>query len=105
MGNLHFHRYDSSPDVIRMKNTGKTVTMDLGFPKVRAKSNSNFECSSNVLYYSNDWPHISGGNLKNKYRFHQLHFHWGSSDSVGSEHTVSCKYLEYKKWHQLVCFD
>ena len=91
MGSLHFHRYDSSPDVIRMKNTGKTVIMDLGFPKVRSKSNSKYQCGSNVLYYSNDWPHVSGGNLQNKYLFHQLHFHWGSSDSAGSEHTVSCE--------------
>jgi len=33
---------------------------------------------------------LSHGSLKgkNKYQFTQLHFHWGSNDSVGSEHTV-----------------
>ena len=92
MGKLRFHRYSSSPDVIRMKNTGKTVILDLGFPKVKSKNDSNYDCDSNVLYYSNDWPYVSEGNLKHRYRFHQLHFHWGSSDSVGSEHMVSCKF-------------
>lgn len=33
---------------------------------------------------------LRGGPLegKNKYQFTQLHFHWGSNDTVGSEHTV-----------------
>merc|ERR1711974_228809 len=29
-----------------------------------------------------------GGPLNGKYHFTQLHFHWGSDDTVGSEHTV-----------------
>ena len=32
---------------------------------------------------------ISGGGLEGQYNFAQLHFHWGSDRSVGSEHTVS----------------
>ena len=33
---------------------------------------------------------VRGGALmgKNKYEFLQFHFHWGSDDSHGSEHTV-----------------
>lgn len=31
---------------------------------------------------------ISGGGLKHVYSTLQFHFHWGSSDSNGSEHTV-----------------
>ena len=33
---------------------------------------------------------LHGGSLKgkNKYQFTQVHFHWGSNDTVGSEHTV-----------------
>ena len=93
MGAIKFHRYSSSPDVIRMKNTGKTIMMDLGYPKIRTNNNSKLECGENVLLHTNEWPHISGGPLKEKYNFHQIHFHWGTSDSVGSEHSVSCKCL------------
>nr|XP_042907911.1 craniofacial development protein 2-like [Parasteatoda tepidariorum] len=32
---------------------------------------------------------ISGGPLSYKYRFHELHLHYGQSDDKGSEHTVS----------------
>lgn len=31
---------------------------------------------------------ISGGGLKHVYSTLQFHFHWGSGDSDGSEHTV-----------------
>ncbi|GFG37542.1 hypothetical protein Cfor_09590 [Coptotermes formosanus] len=34
-------------------------------------------------------PSISGGPLEGEYVFSQLHFHWGTSDNIGSEHTVS----------------
>ncbi|GFY71079.1 carbonic anhydrase-related protein 10 [Trichonephila inaurata madagascariensis] len=32
---------------------------------------------------------ISGGPLSYKYRFHELHLHYGRTDDRGSEHTVS----------------
>lgn len=32
-------------------------------------------------------PFISGGGLEGKYVFSNFHFHWGSDDSKGSEHT------------------
>ena len=31
---------------------------------------------------------ISGGPLDGEYQFAQLHFHWGSDNGKGSEHTV-----------------
>ncbi len=34
---------------------------------------------------------MSGGPLKHNYRFAQFHFHWGSKDGQGSEHTVDGK--------------
>ena len=32
---------------------------------------------------------LRGGPLSHNYRFAQLHFHWGSADSTGSEHLVN----------------
>ena len=32
---------------------------------------------------------MSGGPLSNSYQLLQLHFHWGSNDSQGSEHTIN----------------
>jgi len=34
-------------------------------------------------------PTLSGGLLSGSYRFAQLHFHWGATDSIGSEHTLN----------------
>ena len=76
-----------------MQNNGKTIMMDLGFPKIRLNNNTNFECGNNVYLQTNEWPHVSGGGLEGTYKFHQLHFHWGTSDAVGSEHSVSCKFV------------
>lgn len=33
-------------------------------------------------------PYLSGGPLLGNYVFSQLHFHWGSNDMEGSEHTI-----------------
>ena len=34
---------------------------------------------------------LSGGQLNGTYQILQLHFHWGSNDNVGSEHTIDGK--------------
>ena len=34
---------------------------------------------------------LEGGPLNGTYRLIQFHFHWGSSDEQGSEHTVDKK--------------
>jgi carbonic anhydrase len=40
---------------------------------------------------------MSGGPLESEYSFSELHFHWGSTDDVGSEHTVgNVRYLTYQ---------
>jgi hypothetical protein len=36
-------------------------------------------------------PSFTGGGFTDTYVFQQLHFHWGSDDSIGSEHTVNGK--------------
>ena len=33
-------------------------------------------------------PSFTGGGYSDRYVFQQLHFHWGSDDNSGSEHTV-----------------
>ena len=35
-----------------------------------------------------DLPGIKGGTLKGNYKLLQFHFHWGSSNDHGSEHTI-----------------
>ena len=49
---------------------------------------------------------MSGAGLPNKYKFAQVHFHWGSNSGVGSEHTVDNKasamemhFVHYKAIH------
>lgn len=39
----------------------------------------------------NQVSEISGGPLKHTYRLEQFHFHWGSNDQKGSEHTIDGK--------------
>ena len=39
-------------------------------------------------YPINETPTITGGELNSPYIFKQLHFHWGSDDSYGSEHLL-----------------
>jgi carbonic anhydrase len=38
-----------------------------------------------------DMPYIMNGGLPGIYKFVQLHFHWGSDDSRGSEHRIDGK--------------
>ena len=42
-----------------------------------------------MKYPDNRVPLLSGGPLKSKYQFEQLHFHWGLNDKEGSEHTIN----------------
>ncbi|XP_046742630.1 carbonic anhydrase 2-like [Diprion similis] len=61
--------YGEGTNLVTLTNTGRTV-------KVRPPENvpSAF---------------LSGGPLKGKYKFFELHFHWGSSNLIGSEHSVN----------------
>ena len=40
-------------------------------------------------------PYIMNGGLPGMYEFVQLHFHWGSDDSRGSEHRIDGKKYKY----------
>ncbi|CAG5126690.1 unnamed protein product, partial [Candidula unifasciata] len=67
MGSFSFKNYDSIVDLTMvLKNNGHTAQVDI----------TNGEIS------------ISGAGLPDTYRAAQLHFHWGSSDMIGSEHTM-----------------
>ena len=44
-----------------------------------------------VVKLSDDVGILSGGNLNGSYQILQLHFHWGSDDTKGSEHTLNGK--------------
>merc|ERR1712025_4153 len=55
-----------------LKNNGHTAQLD-------------------VVKLSDDVGIISGGNLNGSYQILQLHFHWGSDDTEGSEHTLNGK--------------
>lgn len=54
----------TSPVMLRLINNGHTVQLDI---------------NGNVM--------VAGGMLQNKHHAAQLHFHWGESNNVGSEHT------------------
>ena len=36
-----------------------------------------------------DKPSIQGGGLSDVFIYEQLHFHWGTTDDEGSEHTIN----------------
>ncbi|ETE66513.1 Carbonic anhydrase 7, partial [Ophiophagus hannah] len=46
---------------------------------------------------------ISGGPLENPYRLKQFHFHWGTSQKSGSEHTINGKSFPCEQYIQLTC--
>uniref|UniRef100_A0A0P4WBY1 Carbonic anhydrase n=1 Tax=Scylla olivacea TaxID=85551 RepID=A0A0P4WBY1_SCYOL len=60
-----FHNYNLVPLSIKVTNTGHSV-------KVTPISDAS----------------LTGGNLTDRYIFTQFHFHWGSTNNRGSEHTV-----------------
>lgn len=50
--------------------------------------NDGHSAKFSYVWNEGDRPYIRGGPLKNKFFFEQFHFHWGSNDSVGSEHIL-----------------
>merc|ERR1719508_181629 len=68
---LTFSSYDQvNRDSCKLVNTGNTVTLSLTTP-------------------SSPHPTMSGGPFNtSSYHFSQAIFHWGSNDSLGSEHTI-----------------
>ncbi|KAK6730036.1 hypothetical protein RB195_006849 [Necator americanus] len=65
---LEFHHYDIE-DHIEVTNNGHTEVVQ-GFQSWTER------------------PYISGGGLHGIYYLQQFHFHWGTSDLTGSEHTL-----------------
>ncbi|KAK4004490.1 hypothetical protein OUZ56_006224 [Daphnia magna] len=65
---LKFWGYDSNVTLV-LHNDGHSVKLSVDGEK------------------SNSVPYITGGSLDGRYKFLQLHFHWGC-DAEGSEHTV-----------------
>lgn len=62
------------------------------YDKVASKSIVNNGHSFNVEFDdSQDFAVLKEGPLSGSYRLIQFHFHWGSSDGQGSEHTVNKK--------------
>ena len=58
------------------------------------KESGNFANNGHSVQFTLDNPGnqvLSGGPLNGTYVLLQLHFHWGSEDCVGSEHTVNGK--------------
>ncbi|XP_075231721.1 putative carbonic anhydrase 5 [Lycorma delicatula] len=68
---LKWLHMDSEPNKIKIANTGQTVIVSGTWQKNR--------------------PRISGGPLLTTYTFSQLHYHWGSDNTYGSEHSYNDK--------------
>ena len=66
--------YDTTEKKLHIINNGHTVLVKLpkDYPDYRI-------------------PSIKDGGLTHQYQFGQLHFHWGSDEKRGSEHTVNSK--------------
>ncbi|KAF4517239.1 hypothetical protein B566_EDAN011622 [Ephemera danica] len=65
---IKYHGFNKKPLSTVLSNNGHTVMLQLNMSEPLA---------------------ISGGPLRGKYVFQQLHWHWGYNDSVGSEDTIN----------------
>ncbi|XP_060525648.1 carbonic anhydrase 2-like [Cylas formicarius] len=65
---LIFENFEKPLQVVKLTNNGHTVMLSV----TQGKS-----------------PKIYGGPLKGEYKFAQLHFHWGTNDTEGSENTIN----------------
>ncbi|PSN47515.1 hypothetical protein C0J52_02237 [Blattella germanica] len=65
---LQFKGFHETPIDSTLTNNGHTVMLHLNMSKMAS---------------------LSGGPLHGNYIFSQLHFHWGSNDSMGSEDTIN----------------
>jgi len=67
---LHLVHYDLPPALASLTNNGHTAKLSTKYSR------------EEVI------PTMSGGGLPHKYKLSQLHFHWGQTNSEGSEHRV-----------------
>lgn len=69
---FNFWGYDERPERMSVVNNGHSIQIEITEPRE-----------------SHEMPRVREGGLPNlSYEFAQLHFHWGSTNSQGSEHTV-----------------
>uniref|UniRef100_A0A182PIB1 Alpha-carbonic anhydrase domain-containing protein n=1 Tax=Anopheles epiroticus TaxID=199890 RepID=A0A182PIB1_9DIPT len=66
---LRWTGYESLPASVKLTNTGETVILS-------------------ARWDGDTCPSLEGGPLAGRYRFSQLHFHWGRTALDGSEHTI-----------------
>ncbi|XP_063596244.1 carbonic anhydrase 2-like [Penaeus indicus] len=64
-------KYDTVPVDLKIENNGHSAKVAWNITDV------------------DELPSVSGGELGGKYTFAQLHFHWGSVSTQGSEHTIN----------------
>ncbi|XP_063989809.1 carbonic anhydrase 1-like [Diachasmimorpha longicaudata] len=64
---LDWHNYEIVPKKLKITNTGRNVVVCGNWQKT---------------------PHLSSGPLRSDYTFSQIHFHWGPTEMMGSEHLV-----------------
>ncbi|CAL4121440.1 unnamed protein product [Meganyctiphanes norvegica] len=64
-----FHHYKQTP--VHIENNGHTLKLEVDY---------------------RNHPRIKGGGLEGIYDFANLHFHWGSNSSLGSEHSIDGKF-------------
>lgn len=72
-----------SESTFEKEGTARRLKSGVGLEDVGWGSHS---CSEAL---SSAWVSVlTGGPLSGTYRLRQIHFHWGSNDEAGSEHTV-----------------
>ena len=85
-----FHNYEVTPKRNIVRNKGTGIKMRLEFDEEEDKPYvRNSRHTSQVLQKSKTtYLQLTGGGLQDKFLFYHLHFHWGSNDDEGSEHTI-----------------
>lgn len=57
-------------------------------PQAIQLQNDGHSAKFTYVWSEDERPFIRGGPLKTRYYFEQFHFHWGSNNSLGSEHVL-----------------
>eukprot|EP00914_Ancora_sagittata_P023035 GHVO01045706.1.p1 GENE.GHVO01045706.1~~GHVO01045706.1.p1 ORF type:complete len:262 (+),score=46.34 GHVO01045706.1:653-1438(+) len=81
---------DILPAQAKYDNTLKDKPFKMVYAPGNAKAITN-NGKSVTMAYDPAGSSLTGGPLKNKFQLAQFHFHWGSENDCGSEHTVNGK--------------
>lgn len=81
---------DIIPSKARYDNSLREKPFKMVYAPGNAKTITNNGKSVTVAY-NYEGSSLTGGPLNNKFQLAQFHFHWGSNDDCGSEHTVDGK--------------